>query len=217
MPPALWARLQALCTATHPTAERGGLLPGLTETEVARVQEALGLTLPSDLAEAYRAFNGMGLHSGMRLLPEGFAWLPLMPDSRGADVLSKWRIVRSMVDAAHQDADRAQRLREDRLAAIEVSELTFPGFLDATRIPVGDDGAGEWVFAETQPLPGGAVGQVVLSDPGLPGSAQVIASSFIGLIERVVVAFERGEIRYDFADRARWVYCATGEDFPLAA
>jgi cell wall assembly regulator SMI1 len=184
----LWLRLQARCEAICPTLPRGGLNPPATLQQIEALEALVGATLPDDLRDAYRHYNGMQravLDGSVRALPVlmgRFHWNDLESLAR------RWTVDRCI----EFDSDPATNNDATVVDNGAVLALTS----HARRLPVGCTNTSLQAHVDLHPGSSGTQGQLLRSDLecGLP---TLLAASFEHAVRLTLDAFDRGDVTWN--------------------
>lgn len=178
----LWDRLTTWCSANAPGMLED-LNPGASDTDVAFLQDNLGVELPTTYIKSLKIHNG-----------ENDGWPYKVFAGRGAylaieDVLKNWNLRKMVAEqmAEFQHQLDAEVQSGERTIEVDgpVKTISFsPGW-----VPFMDCNSDIFWAMDFDPEPGGKVGQIIEVDfEG--GSWKVIADSFEGFFNDYVTALE---------------------------
>lgn len=186
----LWLRLQAHCETICPTLPRGGLNPPATLQQIEALEALVGATLPDDLRDAYRHYNGMQravLGGPVRALPVlmgRFHWNDLESLAR------RWTVDRCI--ELQSDTDPAR----DNKASVVDDGPVWPLATHARRLPVGCTDTSVQAHVDLHPGLSGTHGQLLRSDLeyGLP---TLLADSFEYAVRLTLDALDHGDVTWN--------------------
>jgi len=181
-----WDRIEAWLKE-HARSVRKSLRPGAKPEAVAKLEAALGVSLPADFAASVARHNGQAEEAESGLFPHTDvlgpepAWRLLSL----AEIKSFWKLMKELVDAGEFAG------RPSTPPAGVRSDWWCPGW-----VPVADNGGGDAVCLDLSPAEGGRVGQVLLFAHDAP-DRPLLAESFGAWLTRLAENLEAGRYVYD--------------------
>ncbi len=146
----VWNRLEKALKAAAPEV-RKSLKKGTTEAKLTKLEQKLGVTLPSDLRASLLRHDGQK-EDGDGLFPEDF-----VGDMSGefvlmstAEIESEWRMWRGLNDGGEFTGSKTTPGKGVRA-----------GWWNPGWIPFATDGGGDSLCVDTTPAKGGTAGQVI--------------------------------------------------------
>ncbi|MFC5704106.1 SMI1/KNR4 family protein [Cohnella faecalis] len=173
----IWIRLERWLEEEAPEI-LSDLNAGATEAEIAALEEATGLQLPSDLKESLNIHNGQN-GEGQWL----FAGWEFLSTER---ILDEWKVWKELYDKKSFDSWDVDA--ESGIA----NEWWNPAW-----IPITYNGSGDHHCIDLSPTKDGTIGQVITmwhdSD-----ERRIVASSYRQWLELIVAKFEANDSEYVF-------------------
>src|SRR5262249_40784079 len=150
-----------------------------TEQEIREAEEAMGLALPEDVRESYRAHNGTN-HAGF--FPAGLRGVLLSLH----DMVRAWRMWKRFVErdtlGGRRPEDVAKGVRRDSL--------------NVGWVPFHSNGGGDYDCGALAPAPGGTAGQIITMNHET-GEHRLIAPSLRHWLHNFAHDLEDGTYRFE--------------------
>jgi len=173
-----WEKIAAWFCAHVP---RTSLRPGVSEVDLRVAESTMKLHFPEDVRESY--FVHDGAENGAFFL--NFRLMSL------ADIVENWKGFESILEVYETLGQL------DYNSAASEPEGPVKRLMFNTRwIPIMDTGAGDTVYVDLDPPPGGAVGQVFESSHEI-GPLRVLGPSFGEWLSQYATDLEAGKYRFD--------------------
>ena len=152
--------------------------PGATETEISKLETALGVVLPADFAASYRLHNGAKTEPVIALC----GWQEFFPLTV---IKSRWDVWKKPFDDG-VFADRKSKPDSPQIRPVYWSDKW---------VPFTNDGCGNLLCLDLAPSESGAVGQIiqVWKEP----ERELIAPSFAALLTKWADDLENNEYVWD--------------------
>ncbi|MBG9387421.1 SMI1/KNR4 family protein [Caenimonas aquaedulcis] len=167
----LWNRFENWLSVHWPDV-LPDLNPPATNEEIAQLEEALGVTLPSSFVECLKIHNG---HSTAEGLFDGFEFLST------AEILDQWSIWKDLVDAG--DFEGAESEPHDGVRG---------DWWNVRWIPITHNGGGDHMCIDLDPDEGGKAGQIISMWHDM-ADRELLAASFEDWFRNYVAAVLAGE------------------------
>jgi cell wall assembly regulator SMI1 len=177
-----WERIEEFCRATLP----GGatlFAPPVTEEDLVRAEQELGVTLPEDFKASYRIHNGQLDRSPGIILPHARTLLPV-PRYRFMPLQSVIHSTKCLREVA------ADLTRPSQRTAVELG--IQPAFWLPDWIPFASNGGGDYLCVDLSPAPEGTVGQV-LDFNHEKAERPLLARSLAEFLDQLITALECGD------------------------
>ena len=176
----IWSELEA-ALARHAPELRAALRLPATEAQVLAAEQALGLTFPTDLRDAYLRHDGVE-PGAPKFFAFGFRWCSI------EELVSHWHMLRRVENNMRTRDPEAFEQDEEFLSQSEAQLTPF----DAGWIPIGLTGTEHLLFFDMNPAPLGRRGQLI--QQGGRVVFVVVEKSLEGYLRRMIDALEGGRI-----------------------
>jgi cell wall assembly regulator SMI1 len=138
---AIWSRIVAWLAVNAP-AILADLQPGASEEEIAETEAFLGATLPDDVKDSYRIYNGQA--------------------GEGPSLIEYWNLL--SLEGIRREWDEWKFLLDDfdeDHARVQPRGPIQKYWWHPSWIPITTDGSGNHLCLDLIPAPGGTVGQII--------------------------------------------------------
>jgi len=173
--------------ATHRPEILESLLPPADDAELARLEAAIGATLPPSFRDLYRWRNGQRDQHGGVFYGLGFLGIP--------GVISQWETWNEV----SEDLSESDMRSLDESQSSVVPGVVRERYLNRLWIPFAQDWGGNHIGVDLDPGPNGRVGQVI--NFGRDEEAKfVLGQTMDDFIDRIATELEAGNFVIDEDD-----------------
>jgi cell wall assembly regulator SMI1 len=182
-----WKRIEKWLKSNAPSIGKS-FRPASKDGAIEKLQQQIGVSLPSDVAESIRLHDGQKSDAEHGLFPHSDDVLGPMPSFRlmpVSEIASAWRMMKDLLEGGDfdgQQSEPAPGIRND--------------WWHTAWIPIADNGGGDFFCIDLSPAQGGTIGQVIVFFHDMK-DRPFIAKSYEAWLNQLAEGLESGQYLLD--------------------